>query len=141
VRGPAWALWKKFHRFGGLGASFSALVFFEDFNQLPSLISAAASLIEFLRTFPAIRLVEPDGTLGPWAVCKARDVRFEAMAGRNDLFVSSSLSEGLRSPRVIFFMGDPLRTLSGIADGNSVGRFFSNTDCDELLIVLFSSNP
>jgi hypothetical protein len=100
----------------------------DDFNQEPSLISAAVSLIEFLRIFPVIRLFDPDGALGPCALCRARDVRFEAMEGRKDLLVSSSLSEGLRNPIVIFFIGDPLRELSGIAEGSNVGRFFSRAD-------------
>jgi hypothetical protein len=65
ARGPAWARWKKFHRFEGFGASFSALSFFDIFSQLPSLMSTAASLMEFLRIFPVTRLFETDGALGP----------------------------------------------------------------------------
>lgn len=141
ARGLAWARWKKFHFLDGFDGSFSALLFFEDFNQLPSLISEAASLIEFLRIFLVGRLACAALASGPCAVCKARDVLFDANPGRNDLLVSSSLSDGLRSPSVIFFIGDPPRRLSGIAEGSSVGRFFSSVDCVVLFVVFFESGP
>lgn len=141
ARGTAWARWKKFHLLDGLGCSFSALFFFDGLSQLPSLLSAVTSLVEFLRVLDAERAAGAAGPLGPCAVCKARDVRFEVSAGKKDLFESSSLSEGLRSPMVIFFIGDPPRMVSGIADGNSVGRFFSIAVCDMLFVVFFSSAP
>jgi hypothetical protein len=76
----------------------------------------------------------------PWAILIARDVRRVASAGRKERFDSSSLSEGLRRPRDIFFIGDPLRAVSGIADGNSVG-LFSVADWEVLLLVFFNSWP
>jgi hypothetical protein len=122
-----------------LGGSFSDLLFFEDFSHLLSLSSVAASLKEFLRILPTGRLAcaEPPG---PWAVCKDCDVLFDANPGRNDLLTSSSLSDGLRNPVTSFFIGDPPRELSGIAEGNNVGRVLLSADCDVLLEAFFDSS-
>ena len=60
---------------------------------------------------------------------EVREVRRAAIKGRNDFFVSSSLSEGLREPSGIFFIGDPPRTGSDMADGSSVGRCFPGANC------------
>lgn len=129
ARGTACARWKKFHFFEGFATSFSALPFLDDFSQRPSLLSLVTSLAESLR---------PDAVLEPGVsvVFIVRDVRRDAKAGRKDRLESSSLSEGLRRPRVVFFNGDFPRVVSGIAEGNNVG-LFPIADCDVLLLVFF----
>ncbi len=52
---------------------------------------------------------------------EVRETRLDVEDGRNDLLESSSLSEGRRLPRVIFFIGEPPRRVSGIAEGSRVG--------------------
>jgi hypothetical protein len=70
----------------------------------------------------------------------ARDVRRDVSAGRRDRFESSSLSDGLRRPKGIFFNGDPPRIVSGMAEGRSFG-LLSSTPCEVLLLVFFNSLP
>jgi hypothetical protein len=112
----------------------------DDFNHRPSFASFV-SLVEFFRPLSAGLLLDvAGGTLVPSDVLIARDVRLDASAGRNDLFESSSLSDGLRRPKGIFFNGDPPRIVSGMAEGRSFG-LFSTTGCDVLLLVFFSSCP
>lgn len=60
-----------------------------------------------------MRLREPSAGL------TVREVRLDARVGRNDLFESSSLSDGLLNA---FSAGDPLRVVFGIAEGKSLGR-------------------
>jgi hypothetical protein len=70
----------------GRSFSFSALAFLEERSQLPS------SLAESLRVFEILRLLGALET--PSAGLAMREVRFEESVGKNDLFVSSSLSDG-----------------------------------------------
>lgn len=79
-----------------------------------------------------MRLPEPKEPLDTCVFCNARDVLFEFASGRDGFFASSSLSEGFRSPIAIFFIGDTPRIVFGIAEGSSVGLFFSSADCDIL---------
>jgi hypothetical protein len=123
----ACARWKKFH-FDGLGTSFSTLAFFDDFSHLPSLTSVVTSPRESFRPLSADWPLAAVGTF-------VRDVRFEASAGRKDLFESSSLSEGLRRPKGIFLSGERPRDVSGIAEGNNVGFFPIGTRDVSLLVL------
>jgi hypothetical protein len=112
----------------------------DDFNHRPSFTSVV-SLVEFFRLLSdGLLLDAAAGALAPSEVLLARDVRLDASAGRNDRFESSSLSDGLRRPKGIFFNGDPPRTVSGMAEGRSFG-LISTTGCDALLFVFFSSCP
>jgi hypothetical protein len=115
VRGAACARWKKFHLLEGFEGSFSGLTFFELLSHLPSLPST--SLVEFFRLRTGAIL----GALDSSENLTACDVRLDASAGRNDLFESSSLSDGLRRPKGIFLNGEPPRTVSGIAEGSKIG--------------------
>lgn len=109
--GAACAREKKFH-FDGLERSFSlsTLLFFDDRSQLPSSFVESLRVLEMLRLL--VRLSEPSVGL------IVRDMLFDANVGKNDLFESSSLSDGLLK---IFFAGDALRMVFGIADGRSLG--------------------
>lgn len=71
--------------------------------------------------------------VAPSSSLEERDVRLVARDGRKDLFVSSSLSEGLRDPIGIFFIGDGPRTGSDMAEGKSVGRFRSTPGLEEVV--------
>lgn len=124
TRGAAWAREKKFH-FDGLDRSFSfsGLVFFDERSQLPS------SLAESFRDFEILRLL--GGLSIPSTGFAARDVRLDASVGRNDLFVSSSLSDGRREG---FFVGDTLRVVFGIADGKSLGLALPLTGSADMLL-------
>jgi hypothetical protein len=99
------------------------------------------SLVECFRPLSDGLLVDAAaGALAPSDVLIARDVRLDASAGRKDRFESSSLSDGLRRPKGIFFKGDPPRMVSGIAEGRSFG-LVSTTGCEVLLLVFFRSWP
>ena len=101
------------------------MLFFDDRSQLPS------SLIESLRDFDVLR--RPGGLRIPSAGFTVREVRLDARVGRNDLFVSSSLSDGLR---IVFLAGDPLRTVFGIAEGSNLGRILSLAGSAVTLVML-----
>lgn len=112
TRGAACARWKKFHFFVGFDEVFSAFSFF-DLTLDPS------EEATFVRGAPSIDL-------------EARDVRRVVKDGKNDLFESSSLSEGLREPTGFLFIGDIPRTESDMAEGSSVGFLLSEIDVVEL---------
>jgi hypothetical protein len=123
--GAACAREKKFH-FDGFDRSFSlsALLFFDDRSQLPS------SFAESLRVFEMLRLLVR--LSGPSVGLTVREVRLDANVGRNDLLDSSSLSDGLLR---IFFAGDVLRMVFGIAEGRSLGRVLSLAGSAVTLVV------
>jgi hypothetical protein len=123
--GAACAREKKFH-FDGLGRSFSlsALPFFDDRSQLPSSFAESLRVFEILRLL--VRLSEPSVGF------TVREVRLDANVGRNDFFESSSLSDGLLR---IFFAGDELRVVFGIAEGSSLGRVYSMAGSAVTLVV------
>lgn len=56
----------------------------------------------------------------PSILSDLREVLLAASDGRKERFPSSSLSDGLRGPSAILFLGDPLRTGSDMADGSNV---------------------
>lgn len=123
--GAACAREKKFH-FDGLGRSFSlsALLFFDDRSQPPSSFAESLRVFETLRLL--VRLSEPSVGL------IVREVRFDANVGRNDLFESSSLSDGLLRT---LFADDALRAVFGIAEGKSLGRVLSLVGSAVTLVV------
>jgi hypothetical protein len=95
----------------GRSFSFSALFFFDDLNQFPSSVETSFRDLEALR--------RPVGLMTLSEGLVMREVRLAAIVGRNDFFVSSSLSDGRR---IIFLAGDPLRMVFGMAEGNNFGR-------------------
>lgn len=77
-----------------------------------------------------LRLLTP--LTGASAGFTAREVRLDARVGKNDLFDSSSLSDGLLSA---FFAGDPLRAVFGITEGKSFGRLTSTGSAVTLVVL------
>jgi hypothetical protein len=115
IFGAACARWKKFH-FEGFDGAFSTFSFFT-LVFCPSAVRSAEAIL---------------ASGAPSIALEARDVRRVAKEGKNDLFVSSSLSDGLRELKGVLFIGDMPRTGSDMAEGSSVGRLLSKAARVEL---------